>query len=80
MTDASRGSDFVVCGAESRADQVFTDRAQDSSTRSATAHASASAERTSKLHVCVQLVRAAQTIGLHAQVLEHLMSNGYGSR
>ena len=51
MADASRGSDFVVCGAESRADQVLTDRAQDPSTRSATAIAFALAELTSKLHV-----------------------------
>ena len=54
VTDASRSSDFVICGAASRADQVVTDRARDSSIRSATALASASAARTSKLHVCVQ--------------------------
>ena len=80
MADASRGSDFVVCGAESRADQVLTDRARDPSTWSATAPASALAELTSKLHVCVQRVRAAETIDLHAQVLQHCLLLGLGPR
>ena len=80
MADASRGSDFVVCGAESRADQVLTDRARDPSTWSATAPASAFAELTSKLHVCVQRVRAAETIDLHAQVLQHCLLLGLGLR
>ena len=79
MADASRGSDFVVCGAESRADQVLTDRARDPSTWSATAPASALAELTSKLHVCVKRVRAAETIDLHAQVLQHCLLLGLGS-
>ena len=76
MADASRGSDFVVCGAESGADQVLTDPARDPSTWSATAPASALAELTSKLHVCVQRVRAAETIDLHAQVLQHCLLLG----
>ena len=80
MADASRGSDFVVCGAESRADQVLTDPARDPSTWSATAPASALAELTSKLHVCVQRVRAAETIDLHAQVLQHCLLLGLGLR
>ena len=63
----------MICGAASRADQVVTDRAQGSSIRSATALASASAARTSKLHVCVQ--RAA---GL--MQTQNLISNGYGSQ
>ena len=80
MADASSGSDFVVCGAESGADQVLTDPARDPSTWSATAPASALAERTSKLHVCVQRVRAAETIDLHAQVLQHCLLLGLGLR
>ena len=70
VTDASRSSDFVICGAASRADQVLTDRAQDSSIRSVRALASASAARTSKLHVCVQ--RAAGFMQT-----QNLISNGY---
>ena len=80
MADASRGSDFVVYGAESGADQVLTDPARDPSTWSATAPASALAELTSKLHVCVQRVRAAETIDLHAQVLQHCLLLGLGLR
>ena len=80
MADASRGSDFVVHGAESGADQVLTDPARDPSTWSATAPASALAELTSKLHVCVQRVRAAETIDLHAQVLQHCLLLGLGLR
>ena len=80
MADASKGSDFVVYCAESRADQVLTDPARDPSTWSATAPASALAELTSKLHVCVQRVRAAETIDLHAQVLQHCLLLGLGLR
>ena len=70
----------MVYGAESRADQVLTDPARDPSTWSATAPASALAELTSKLHVCVQRVRAAETIDLHAQVLQHCLLLGLGLR
>ena len=70
----------MVYGAESGADQVLTDPARDPSTWSATAPASALAELTSKLHVCVQRVRAAETIDLHAQVLQHCLLLGLGLR
>ena len=79
MTDGSKNSGFVVCGAASRADQVVTGRARDSSIGFARTLASALAARTSKFHVCVQPAAGlVQKQGLmHTQKLS---ANGYGSQ